>query len=73
MVCSVGFGDLSRIKGEAEKGGLCPIMTYCKIAPDDFDILIPDGHFVQAVRGGARGKGATPSLMAASFRQAARG
>ncbi|PSC68200.1 KDEL motif-containing 1 [Micractinium conductrix] len=45
MEFAVGFGDISRIRGE-DNGGLCPLLIYCK-TPSHYDILIPDGQFTQ--------------------------
>ena len=48
QLLAVGFGDISRIRGE-DNGGLCPLLIYCK-TPSHYDILIPDGQFTQYVR-----------------------
>ncbi len=43
----MGWGDVIGIqKGEGEH--LCPLMAHCK-RPETYDILVPDGHFIQHV------------------------
>ncbi|KAL4427661.1 hypothetical protein ABPG75_001750 [Micractinium tetrahymenae] len=44
----VGFGrDIGKADKPGANGGLCPVFTYCK-SPNDFDLLLPDGHFIEA-------------------------
>lgn len=42
----IGWWDISWIDKESKNGGLCPLMVYCKFA-EHFDILLPNGHFIE--------------------------
>ncbi|EFN52111.1 hypothetical protein CHLNCDRAFT_139417 [Chlorella variabilis] len=40
----VGWGDIFGVKDDGDRR--CPLFTYCR-SPESYDILIPDGHFLQ--------------------------
>ncbi|GAB4813885.1 hypothetical protein N2152v2_000931 [Parachlorella kessleri] len=45
MELVVGWADLVGIE-RREGGRLCPLLAFCK-RPENYDILVPDGHFIQ--------------------------